>query len=202
LFGLGFDPARLLPGAQQLHQRAAARVGIAKTFLLGAASGIAAFCAGPILGAVLTLAAAQGDLLLAEVLLACYGAGMVVPLMLLAWAWDRMSARTRRALRGRSFTVLGLRWHTTSVVTGLLLIAVGILFWATNGLVTMPQLVPVAAQDWLQQQGGVLAGPVVDIAAIVVLAVLVMALWLRSRRRSARESQAGDAQDTSTPEQR
>lgn len=205
LFGLGFDPARLLPGGQQLHRRAAAKVGIVKTFLLGAASGIAGFCAGPILGAVLTLAAAQGDLLLAGVLLACYGAGMVVPLMLLAWAWNRMSARTRRALRGRSFTLLGRRWHTTSVVTGLLLIGVGVLFWATNGLVTMPQLVPVSVQDWLQQRGSLLSGPVVDIVTIVALALIVLALWLSRRRRSIRagadepaqeEHQAQEAQES------
>lgn len=185
LLGLGFDPAKVLPGARQLHQSAATKVGIVKTFLLGAASGVAGFCAGPILGAVLTLAAAQGDLVLAGVLLACYAAGMVVPLMLIAWAWHRMSARTRQALRGRTFTFLGRRWHTTSVATGLLLIAVGVLFWTTNGLVTMPQLIPVSVQDWLQQ-GRMLSGPVVDIAAIVALALIVLAVWLRTHRSRAR----------------
>ncbi|WP_312178625.1 cytochrome c biogenesis protein CcdA [Arthrobacter sp.] len=88
--GFGFDAARLLPGAGSLHAKAAARTGLAKTLLLGAASGIAGFCAGPILGAVLTLAAARGDSLAAAGLLAAYGAGMVVPLLLIAAAWRRL----------------------------------------------------------------------------------------------------------------
>src|SRR5699024_10150701 len=92
----------------------------------------------------------------------------------------------RRALRGRSFTFLGRQWHTTSVVTGLLLIGVGVLFWATNGLVTMPQLVPVSVQDWLQQRGSLLSGPVVDIVTIVALALIVLAVWMIRRRRNIR----------------
>lgn len=200
LFGFGFDAARFLPGAQQLQQRATSKVGIVKTFLLGAASGIAGFCAGPILGAVLTLAAAQGDMVLAGVLLACYGAGMVVPLMIIAWAWNRMSAQTRQKLRGRSFTFLGRRWHTTSVLTGLLLIGVGVLFWTTNGLVTMPQLIPVSVQDWLQQQSSTLSGPVADIVAIVVLAAIVLAIWLRARRRSTAKQVSSQSSAPGEPE--
>ncbi|WP_040595140.1 cytochrome c biogenesis CcdA family protein, partial [Timonella senegalensis] len=82
--GFGFDPSRLLPSGANLHTRAASTTGLVKTFLLGAASGIAGFCAGPILGAVLTLAAAQGNTVAAGVMLAVYGAGMVVPLLLIA----------------------------------------------------------------------------------------------------------------------
>lgn len=187
LLGLGFSPARLIPGAQGLHQKAAARTGLVKTLLLGAASGLAGVCSGPILGAVLTLAAARGDAILAGALLAVYAGGMVLPLVLIAWAWTRMSDRARRALRGRSFTVLGRELHTTSVVTGVLLIGVGVLFWVTNGLVTAPELVPSGVQLWLQERGAQLSGPVVDILAIVLVAGVILAVWARRgrTRRSA-----------------
>jgi len=90
VLGLGFEPARWLPGGNQLQTRATSATGLLKTLLLGAAGGVAGFCAGPILGAVLTLAAARGDAVAAGGLLAVYGAGMVLPLLLIAALWQRL----------------------------------------------------------------------------------------------------------------
>ncbi|GAA3850835.1 MULTISPECIES: cytochrome c biogenesis CcdA family protein [Brevibacterium] len=191
--GFGFDPARLLPAGADLHAQAASKTGLVKTVLLGAASGIAGFCAGPILGAVLTLAAARGDTLAAGVMLAVYGAGMVLPLLLIAALWQRLGARGRRFLRGRAFTVLGRELHTTSVVTGLLIMGVGVLFWTTNGLVGAPELVPIDAQAWLQENTAILANPILDILAVVLIAGIVLVLWARRRRTRARaDAQAGE----------
>lgn len=180
--GLGFDPSLLFP-APDLHAQAASRTGIVKTLLLGAASGIAGFCAGPILGAVLTLAAARGDAVGAALLLAVYGAGMVVPLLIIAVLWQRLGARGRRLLRGRAFTVLGRELHTTSVLTGLLIMGVGVLFWTTNGLVGAPEILPLDAQAWLQERASLLTNPLLDIAAVLVIAALVLLMWARRRRR-------------------
>lgn len=182
MLGFGFDPARLLPGAAGLQTRATTATGWLKTLLLGSASGIAGFCAGPILGAVLTLAAAQGDMVSAGGLLAVYGAGMIAPLLLIAALWGQLGATGRRMLRGRAFTVLGRELHTTTVLTGLLIVGVGVLFWTTNGLVGAPELLPLDAQAWLQERSAVLADPVLDIAAIGVVATLVLVLWARRRR--------------------
>lgn len=184
--GFGFDPARLLPAGADLHTRAASKTGLAKTVLLGAASGIAGFCAGPILGAVLTLAAARGDTLAAGFLLAVYGAGMVVPLLLIAALWQRLGTRGRRVLRGRAFTVLGRELHTTSVITGLLIMGVGVLFWTTNGLVGAPELVPLDAQAWLQENTAILANPILDILAVILITGIVLLLWARRRRTRTR----------------
>lgn len=186
--GFGFDPARLLPAGADLHARAASKAGIAKTLLLGAASGIAGFCTGPILGAVLTLAAARGESLASAALLAVYGAGMVVPLLLIAALWQRLGVRGRRLLRGRSLTLLGRELHTTSVITGVLIMAVGVLFWTTNGLVGAPELLPLAAQAWLQERASVLANPIIDIVAVLVIAGIVLVLWARRQRARAAEA--------------
>lgn len=189
--GLGFDPARLLPGTD-LHSRAAASAGLAKTLLLGAASGVAGFCAGPILGAVLTLAAARADVVSAGALLAVYGAGMVVPLLVLVLLWNRLGVRGRGLLRGRTFTLLGRRLHTTSVVTGLLIMAVGVLFWTTNGLVGAPELVPVETQAWLQERTSLLSNPVLDIVVILIVAAVAVLVWALRSRRQGRASLATD----------
>ncbi|MGD8151206.1 cytochrome c biogenesis CcdA family protein [Ornithinimicrobium sp. Y1694] len=180
--GFGFDPSRLLPGPD-LHAQAASRTGVVKTLLLGAASGIAGFCAGPILGAVLTLAAARGDAVGAALLLAVYGAGMVVPLLIIAVLWQRLGTRGQRLLRGRAFTVLGRQLHTTSVITGLLIMGVGVLFWTTNGLVGAPEILPLDAQAWLQERASLLANPLFDIVAVLAVATLILLVWARRRHR-------------------
>ena len=55
---------------------------------MGAVYGLAGACTGPLLGAVLTMAAVGGSPLNGALLLACFEAGMVVPLLVLAWLWQ------------------------------------------------------------------------------------------------------------------
>ena len=171
-------------------RRSADQVPAVALHLLGAAGGIAGFCVGPVLGAVLTLAAARGDTVAAAALLAVYGAGMVVPLLLIAVVWRRLGDRGRRLLRGRGFTVLGRELHTTSTAAGLLIMIVGVLFWTTNGFVEAPELLPLEAQAWLQERSAVLADPVLDVLAVIALATLALLLWARRRRLPAKERTA------------
>lgn len=188
MLGFGFDAGRLLPA--RLRAGAETGSGLIRTFLLGAVGGVAGFCAGPILGAILTLALAEADAWSAGALLAVYGAGMVVPLVIIAAAWQRLGRRGRRLLRGRAFTVFGRELHTTSVLTGALIIAVGLAFWFTNGLIDVPSLVPTDVQAWLQERGGSLAGPVVDVIAIAGAAIAGLVAWYVLRRRAARREAA------------
>lgn len=193
VLGIGFDLSRILPGTTSIRRQSAARTGLIRTFLLGAASGVAGFCAGPILGAVLTLAMGQGSAWAAGALLAVYGAGMVVPLVVIAAAWERLGPRGQRLLRGRTLSVFGRRLHSTSLITGLMIIAVGVLFWLTNGLVAMPSLVPTSVQAWAQEQSGRFSSAIVDGAVIVVLAIAALGAWAHSRRRAARRGEARSA---------
>lgn len=185
ILGFGFDPAKLLPGAEGLRSQATVRSGLVKTLLLGAVSGLAGFCAGPILGAVLTVAATQGSVVAGGVLLAVYGAGMVVPLLVLASVWGRLGQRGRAMLRGRGFTLFGRQFHSTSVVTGVLMMGVGVLFWTTNGFVGTPALLPTSTQAWLQARTAWLAHPALDVIAILAGAAVVLWVWMRIRRRRA-----------------
>lgn len=199
--GLGFDLGRVLPGFDRLQQRSARGSGLPRSFVLGAVGGIAGFCAGPILGAVLTLAMGQGSMLLAGLLLAVYGAGMVVPLTLLAALWNRLGERGRSRLRGREFTLLGRRLHTTTFVTGLVIIALGILFWATNGLVSLPSLVPTSTLARWQSSSAGLNDPLVQVAVIAGLGILALVLWWRWDRRR-RKAEDAPATITLTPGRR
>lgn len=186
MLGFGFDFSKALPGTQRLQQQAHTRKGLLRTFLLGAASGVAGFCAGPILGAILTLAVAQGSIPQAGLMLAVYGAGMVVPLMVLAALWGRIGSRSMRFIRGRGFTVLRRELHTTSVIAGALIAGVGVLFWVTNGLVTAPSLVPSETQGWLQTMSSSISGPIADIALILVVSGVILLVWAMNRRSARR----------------
>ncbi len=199
--GGGFDMARLLPTAGRLPEHAAKRHGVARTFALGAASGLVGVCTGPILGAVLTLAAAQGDVTAALTLLAVYGAGMVIPLVVLAAFWERIGPRGHRLLRGRSLRFARRDWHTTSLVAGVLLITVGVVFWVTNGLVGVPELIPVHVQLRLQGLAGA-AGTRFDVIAIVAIAVVASSVWALRRRRPGPQPDAVSGSERRSSEER
>jgi cytochrome c biogenesis protein CcdA len=149
---------------------------------LGAVSGLAGFCAGPVLGAVLTVAAASGDGLRGAVLLAVYAAGMAAPLLLLAALWERYDLGSRRWLRGRGLRVGRLRLHTTSLLSGLVFAGLGGLFLVSDGTRGLGVPIPEAWEAGLQE-AAVSAG-VPDLAVVGAGAVLlgVFVAW-RLRRR-------------------
>lgn len=96
---------------------------------LGAFSGVASSCCAPVLAGLATLSGASGSFSAALVLGVGYVFGMVFPLFAIALLWDRFDWGESRLLRGRRFTlsVLGHRLplHSTSLASGLILIAMG-----------------------------------------------------------------------------
>lgn len=106
---------------------------VGATFALGAVYGFAGFCSGPILGAVLTVAAASGETVRGAGLLATYALGMAAPLFVLASLWDKLNLGGRRWLRGRELGFGKLRVHTTNLVSGAMFVLLGVLFIAYEG---------------------------------------------------------------------
>jgi cytochrome c-type biogenesis protein len=89
-------------------------------------------CIGPILGALLTLLAAQGVALVQGAVLSfIYALGLGMPLIILATFFSRLGSGSRfwKIIRGKGFEVPVGPWtlylHTTSIASGLLLIAMG-----------------------------------------------------------------------------
>jgi cytochrome c biogenesis protein CcdA len=123
IVGRGF----ILPGAHRLAAQAQSRslegAGWIGTLLLGASSGIAGFCSGPILGAILTVAASAGSTAYGALLLATYALGMAAPLFVLAVLWDRLRIGER------------LRPHLTltSLIAGGAMIVAGLVFLVFDG---------------------------------------------------------------------
>lgn len=103
------------------------------TLALGATYGLAGFCSGPALGAILTVATTSPTPWHGAALLACYAVGMAVPLFLLAAWWDHYDLGRRSWLRGRQWRLGPLRVHSTSAISGILFIAIGVIFLRYNG---------------------------------------------------------------------
>jgi cytochrome c biogenesis protein CcdA len=179
--------------AARLQQRMASRGTWASTLGLGAAYGLAGFCSGPILGAVLTVAAASDSPLRGVVLLAVYALGMAAPMFALAALWQRFDLGRRAWLRGRGYRIGPLQLHTTSTLSGLMFIAIGVVFLLFDGT---GGLLPSGTDTALAAQNAVLTfgAHVPDLAFLAVIAGLVLAAVVYRARRPRRQPH-----DSATP---
>lgn len=149
LFGKGF-------AGLQIDERPVATT--AGSYLYGATFALGwTACIGPILGALFTLLAAQGIAMVQGAVLAfIYALGLGSPLIILATFFSRLGSGSRfwKIMRGKGFEVNIGPWtlflHTTSIASGVLLIAMGALL-ATGqleALTTVAQGNPLT-QWWL-----------------------------------------------------
>ncbi|MEU5422095.1 cytochrome c biogenesis CcdA family protein [Streptomyces sp. NPDC020667] len=168
ILGLGFASKRAQAAAGRITPRSAA-----STFLLGCVYGLAGFCAGPILGAVLTLTAATGNPVYGASMLAVYALGMALPLFVLALFWDRFQLGRRRWLRGRELRAGRLRLHTTSLVSGLFFIGIGVLFLAYDGTTGLPGILDADQEFRLEELASRVGNAVPDYALLAVVALAV-----------------------------
>ena len=157
------------------------------TFALGAVYGFAGFCSGPILGAVLTVAASSGQAVHGAALLAVYAAGMAAPLFFMALLWTRFDLGHRRWLRGREVSLGPLRLHTTNLISGVMFVLLGLAFIfyqgtsALSGLYESNGAVDFAfsAQQWANG----LAGTIPGYTILVALAALVAGFLISRLKR-------------------
>lgn len=198
LLGRGFA----IPGVSRLHSWVMGREGDrwVSTLMLGAVYGLAGFCSGPVLGAILTVAATEDSPLAGGSLLAVYALGMTVPMFAMALLWDRFDLGRRRWLRGRTLTLGPISTHTTSVAAGLLFIVMGVLFLRYDGTAGLTGSfglgdttdLEYAAQQTVSTWGAAVPSWVLPLVVAVIAATVA---WRRARR-------ADQAEPTPEPETR
>lgn len=105
--------------------------GAGSVFALGVFSGVASACCAPVLAGVIGLSGVASSFAIALLIGTAYVFGMVLPLLGIALLWDRFDWGSSALLRGRAIQVrIGprrLAVHTTSLVGGLVLVAMGTL---------------------------------------------------------------------------
>ena len=193
--GFGFTAAQRMTGRIRISS------GLS-VYALGAVYGLAGFCAGPLLGSVLTVSAAGGEAFYGAILLALFALGMAFPLFLLALLWERFQLGRRAWLRGREVAIGPLRLHTTNIVSGLVFVAIGAMFVLTEGTASLGGVTDVdsqfAVQTWLQQTVAGVSNTAVLLALAVV--ALTAVLWKIARIRRAERDESRSA-TASTGEQ-
>ncbi|MDO5067980.1 MAG: cytochrome c biogenesis protein CcdA [Propionibacteriaceae bacterium] len=149
--------------------------------LMGAIYGLAGACTGPLLGAVLTYAAIGGSPLYGALLLACFGAGMVVPLLLLALVWEGLDVA--RWLRPRPLQLGPISTSWWGLVAGLLMVGLGVLFLATDATTALGGLLGASDQLRLESELGRWSLGVSDLVVILLLAAVVGGIvWWVTRK--------------------
>lgn len=180
--GMGFASRKMAELSGRIRPTTAVSV-----YALGAVYGLAGFCAGPILGSVLTVAAVSGSPVYGGLLLAVYALGMAVPLFVLALLWERFDLGRRRWLRGRSFRIGRFELHTTSLLSGLFFVALGALFLAYDGTTALPGLLDVDDSFAVERWAGGVGRAVPDSVLLVgVVALVGVGFGVRAWRRRAR----------------
>lgn len=104
---------------------------LAGTFIFGIVFSLSwSGCIGPILGMVLILAANTQTALSGGILLVTYALGLLTPLLLLSAYLDRAKKHSTlwKILRGKMLHFGSWEVHSTSLVTGVMLILLGIAF--------------------------------------------------------------------------
>jgi cytochrome c biogenesis protein CcdA len=163
----------------------------ASVFALGVFAGAASSCCAPVLIGVLTLTTLTTSFAGALAVSLAYVFGMVFPLLLLALAGDRYAAARKSIVRGRMvrLTIGGRTFavHSTSLIAGVLFIAMGVLVLALaatgNEFLTVPGLTELGLtlREFSDRLLEVLGG-VPGIVVGAVLAMLAWLLWRVSRR--------------------
>lgn len=163
----------------------------ASTYVLGLTYGLSGFCAGPILGGILTVAATAGGALPGALLLAAYAAGMALPLLLLALAWERMGAGGRGRLRATELHLGPVRRHASTVASSVMFIVLGVGFIVFEGSSALAGIYAGLGADALALELETALqnlGRSAPLAVVAVPLVLVVALvvWAQARHGGRR----------------
>ena len=121
-------------------------------------------------------------------LLAVYALDMAAPLFVLAALWDRFDLGHRRWLRGRMLSLGPVRVHTTSLISGLLFVIIGVLFLRFDGTAGMTRFLGMGDTSDLEfaaQERITAWATLVPAGAFPATIALVAGLWAVRRARSS-----------------
>ncbi|MGV3114992.1 cytochrome c biogenesis CcdA family protein [Corynebacterium freneyi] len=163
--------------------------GVLNVAVLGAVYGLAGFCSGPLLGAILTVALAGGSPVQGGLLMAVYALGMAAPLLLMALLWEKFDLGSRSWLRPRSVKVGPVYTNSLSLIAGVVLVVLGVLFIVTGGTAGLGGVTTVdqqfAMQEWLTTVSGAVSDLWVVLGLLVLVAVGLVVYLVRGARRAS-----------------
>ena len=150
-------------------------------YLLGITYGIAGVgCAGPILGAVLATSSLGGSVVEGIIAVVFYSAGMAFPLLVLA-LWQHSAGRIQAIVRPKPLTLFKRQTTWTNVVSGLVLIILGLTIFKIDlsnplgGIVSIDTL--ASWEESIMGLFGALPTWVITLAGALIIGAIVALLW-------------------------
>ena len=151
-------------------------------YLLGITYGIAGVgCAGPILGAVLATSSLGGSVVEGIIAVVFYSAGMAFPLLVLALLWQHSAGRIQAIVRPKPLTLFKRQTTWTNVVSGLVLIILGLTIFKIDlsnplgGIVSIDTL--ASWEESIMGLFGALPTWVITLAGALIIGAIVALLW-------------------------
>jgi cytochrome c-type biogenesis protein len=168
-----------LPGRTSRPARSSSAVAV---YLLGTAYGLAGACSGPLLGSVLTYAAFGSSPVYGALLMALYGLGMTLPLVVLAVLWQRFP-RARGLVRPRPIVVGPVRTTAVQVASGAVTAGIGLVLLVTGGFEWGSVSASVDTQVALEQRAAHWAASISDTTFLGVLLLIGAGVYVVAMRR-------------------
>lgn len=104
-------------------------------------------CIGPILASILFLAAGT-HILNAGLLLFMYSLGLMLPLFIMAYFYDRYNLASKPWVAGKEFEFSGLKFHTTKLIAGLMFLTLGIIYLRYRSTSIFNVIDPLRTKDF------------------------------------------------------
>jgi len=170
-------------------------MGVKSVYVLGVFSGAATSCCAPVLAGAMTLAVVSGAFWKAIIVTFAYVFGMVFPLFLTAYFYDKFKVEKSKLIQGKFLNIsLGVKKftvHTTNLVAGLVFLIIGgtmlflglsgNAFWSPEHQAGLGEILNSKSQDFLN-----IFSFVPDIAwGVVIIGIfLFLVLSLRKKKKT------------------
>ena len=119
-------------------------------------------CIGPILSGILLMASVLGNYSYATLLMFSYSVGITIPLILFSLIYDKYDLSKNKYIRGKQYNMkIGnatYTLHSTQMISGLMLITIGLIFIAYKGTYIINTLDPLGTKMFVMMKQRSLLG--------------------------------------------
>lgn len=191
-----------LPFSKRLKEKLATETGnhTKSVYALGVLSGAATSCCAPVLAGAMALAIVSASFWKALVVVFAYVFGMVFPLFLTAYCYDRFKVEQSRFIQGKLLTIpLGARKvtvHSTNLIAAIVFLAIGVTmfvlgvsgsaYWSPSHQVTIGESLNDLSLR-IFSSASVIPDAVWGVLIVVLFALLVVSLKRKKKRDGTEE---------------
>ena len=157
----------IIPGLKNKHVNSG-DMNSKSVFTLGVLSGAATSCCAPVLAGAMTLAVISGTFWKALIVVFAYVFGMVFPLFIAAYFYDRFQFENLKIIRGKlidlNLGIKKIKVHTTNLLSAAVFIGMGLVlimlalsgntFWAPEAQVQIGEMLNEISQNLVNKLNG------------------------------------------------